>query len=208
MRFKEYLDKNYINESSLSRIQKHMIEHDTGMITAFRYAENCGFGKIYTKKENKARNKSLLSKLQRQGYGITKVKGSYIENYNSNNEIEVGEEVYFVVDLNNEGNLKQKLKELGLEFEQDSILFIPKNAEYGLLIGTNKCEDSYPGYNVEKKLNNPIFGQSGEFFTRINGRPFILKEEFKIVLPPQNIMGKQALKIISNQKWEELINEI
>ena len=44
--------KNLIKESGLSRIWKHMSEHDTGTISAFRYARDCGLGKRYTKNEN------------------------------------------------------------------------------------------------------------------------------------------------------------
>ena len=100
---------NYINESSLSRLRQHMLEHDTGTITAFRDAEDCGNGPNITKKQNKARNKILLANLRKEGYSVTKVKGGYIENYGTKDAKEVGEEVFFVVDINDKGNLKNKL---------------------------------------------------------------------------------------------------
>ena len=85
-------------ESSLSRVRQHMMEHDCGMITAFRSARDCGNGEKYTKRENLQRNTSLKAKLQRLGYGITVVKGSYIENYGTKDAVEVGEQTFFVVD--------------------------------------------------------------------------------------------------------------
>ena len=48
--------KEYLQESSLSRLWRHSQEHDYGTITAFRYAPDCGEGTPYTKKENLQRN--------------------------------------------------------------------------------------------------------------------------------------------------------
>ena len=165
-----------LNESSLSRVYQTMQEHDSGTITAFRYAKECGEGERYSKKENLQRNKSLKAKLQAKGYGITIVKGSYIENYNSPEAIEVGEQVFLVVDLRDKGKLEKDLREFGEEFEQDSVLFIPKGGAGGELIGTNNCPNGYPGYNKRVSLTKTIFGKNGEFFTRVNGRPFTLIE--------------------------------
>ena len=71
--------KEYLNESSLSRLWRHNEEHDAGALTAFRKGADCGDGESYSKKENKQRNKSLLAKLKTKGYGVTKLHGSYPE---------------------------------------------------------------------------------------------------------------------------------
>lgn len=196
--------RNYLNESSLSRVRQHMLDHDTGTITAFRYARDCGDGEVYTKKENKQRNKKLLAMLQTKGYSCTKVKGTYIENYGSDNAKEVGENVFFVVDINDTGKLEKDLRSFGEEFEQDSILFIPKGSTKGELVGTNHCEDSYPGYNKKITLKNPVFGTKGEFFTKVNGRPFILKENMVEINSPQNTLGKYAMSLIARSNWEDV----
>ena len=180
----------YINESSLSRLRKHMLEHDTGTITVFRSAEDCGMGKKINIKQNRARNKILLATLRKNGFYITKVKGCFIENYGSDNEIEVGEEVYFANDLDDKGNLKIKLIELGEKFDQDSILFIPKGANDGMLIGTNHCPDGFPGYHKIVKLMYPVFGKKGELMTKIRNRPFVLKQIMEEIAPPATNMGK------------------
>ena len=190
-----------IDESSLSRTYRQMKKHDCGTITAFRDARDCGKGSKYTKKENLARNKSLLAKLMTKSYGVTRVKGYYIENYNTPNAIEVGETVFLVMDLHDTGNLRRDLLRLGGEFKQDSILFVPKGGKQGTLIGTNKCPDGYPGYHKTISLKNPIFGEKGEFYTRVNGRPFILKESIEEIYHPQNVMGKYAMSIAARRPW-------
>lgn len=161
----------FLTESSLSRVQEHMTAHDTGFITAFRGKNTVGV--------NKQLNKQLKAKLLILKYGVTEVKGAYIENYETDEAKEVGENTFFVVDLEDKGNLKAKLKDLGEEYDQDSILFVPKGGTRGYLIGTNDAE--FPGKGNENVLNNPVFGKSGEFHTKVNGRPFIFKESFGVL---------------------------
>lgn len=196
--------QSLLSETSLSRVWSHMKEHDSGMITAFRGAKDCGSGDAYTKAENLKRNASLKAKLRSGGFGVTVVKGSYIENYGSANAKEVGEQSFLVVDLNDGGKLEKTLRLLGEEFEQDSILFIPKGGQTGQLIGTNHCEDGYPGYGKKVNLKNPVFGQKGEFMTRVNGRPFILKEDVRELPPLGGVFDRWGNKIASNTPWENL----
>lgn len=191
--FNEWLN---LNEASLSRTRKHMINHDSGVITAFRDE--------YNKGENKSRNKVLLAKLMMQ-YSVTKAKGSYIENYKTSDAVEVGENVFIVVDINDKGNLEKTLMNLGEFFEQDSILFVPKGAEKGILIGTMDVE--YPGYHKRLLLKHPIFGKEGEFFTRVNGRPFVLEQTLTEMVYPGSGMGKWAMSILSKKDWRDYYNE-
>jgi len=166
------------NESSLSRVYKQSLEFDTGTITAYRSANDCNEGKPFFRKDNQKRNKILSSKLLKMGYGITKVKGSYIENYKSANAKEVSEESFLVVDLKARGTLKKDLISLGSEFEQDSITYAPAgNTDY-YLISSNTCPEGYPGFGKigkEVKLGKPQFSKDGEFFSRVNGRPFVFE---------------------------------
>lgn len=199
--------KDYITETSLSRVWGHMKEHDSGTITSFRDRKDCGNGDVYTRGQKKARNKVLLAQLLKERFSVTSVKGKYIENYGSPDAKEVGESVFFVVDINDSGKLKKTLMKFGEEYEQDSILFIPKGGKEGFLIGTNHCENGYPGYGKINKLKNPVFGNSGEFFTRVNGRPFTLKESFKDHSKPSSGMGNWAMSAIANGGWEKHYNE-
>jgi len=202
----EELSKKLMNESSLSRIYAHTRKHDFGTITAFRSARDCGNGEKYTKAENLKRNKSLLAKLRAKGYGVTKIKGSYIENYGSKNAKEVGENSFFVVDLKDSGNLKKDLLALGEEFEQDSIIY-GKADSAGVLIGTNNCPDGYPGYRKEVSQGGAIFGKTGQFMSRIKGRPFVFAESVEIITEyaapkyPSEFRGPVAQSKIN---WEDL----
>jgi len=187
--------KSYINESSLSRLWKFAKEHDTGTISAFRYAPECGNGKPYTHNENMKRNSQLKAKLLMKGYGVTPIKGTYIENYQTANAKEVKEDSFFVVDIKNAGHLKKDLIELGKMFEQDSITYSKPNGDY-YLISSNECPEAYPGngvVGVEVKLGKSMFGQSGEFHSKINGRPFVFEE-----------FSNKTLDILSNHYSSEI----
>jgi hypothetical protein len=169
--------KNFLNESSLSRIWKQTSEHESGTISAFRFAEDCGNGNEFSTKENKARSSKLKAKLLKLGYGVTKIDGTYIENYNTPNAKEVKEEPFIVIDIKDSGNLKKDLITLGQKFDQDSVTFSLPSGEY-FLISSNTCPEGYPGngkVGVEVKLGKPLFGKNGEFHSKVNGRPFVFE---------------------------------
>lgn len=190
------MKKENIQESSLSRIYNKMMNSDTGAITAFRSQ--------FTNSENKDRNKLLLAKLFKLGYGVTSIKGSYIEDFGTVCAIEVGEDTFFVEDLDSSGNLEQDLISLGEYFDQDSVLFIPKGGEGSVLIGTNDAD--FPGLGMRMSMGKFGGGQSGEFFSRVNGRPFVFKEELEDHQAPSGSMGKWALsKTIENLSKPHLI---
>lgn len=166
-----------VNESSLSRVWKHATEHDSGTISAFRYAEHCGDGKVYSKSMNKSRNAKLKSKLLSMGYGVTKIDGVYIENYKSDDERHVREESFLVIDMKDSGKLRKDLIALGKEFDQDSITYCQPSGAY-VLISTNTCPKGYPGngkVGVTIKLGKSMFGKKGEFHSTVNGRPFVFE---------------------------------
>jgi len=201
---KELLDLLNVNEKSLSRIFNHMKEHATGTLTGFRFAEDCGKGEKFSKKQNQQRNKSLLAKLQAKRYGITTLKGTYIENFGTPEAREVGETIFFIVDLEDKGNLEKDLRALGLEFDQDSILFIPKGGEKSVLIGTNKCPNGFPGFGVRKDFNKRQFGEKGEFFTKVKNRPFTFTESIEEIPLPQGYFGRMGCDAIAKSPWDTI----
>jgi len=169
-------------------------EHESGTISAFRSARDCNQGLEFSKSENKKNSKILKAKLLKAGFGVTKIDGTYIENYKSDNEIEVKEESYLVINLKDDKNFKQKLIDFGSEFEQDSITYQNKDSDY-YLISTNECEEGYPGFGkigVEVKLGKPIFGKDGEFHSKVNGRPFV----FECVDDKQETLLKKSISEI------------
>lgn len=196
--------KTLINESSLSRIWKHVTKHDSGTISAFRGFENCGDGNVISKKTNKQNNAALKGKLLTMGYGVTKVVGTYIENYKSPNAKKVKEESFIVVDLKDSKKLKKDLIKLGKYFNQDSITYSKPSGEY-YLISTNKCPDGYPGHGTigkTIKLGKPFFGKEGVFHSTINGRPFV----FETVLTELSTIGNYSIsEIRSIEYWSEIV---
>ena len=196
--------KKHINESSLSRIWKHNKEHDAGALTAFRKGSECGGGEEYTKKQNKQRNRSLLAKLKTKGYGVTKLHGSYPEGGKTTKEIS-----YFVVDLSDSGKLEKDLRSLGQEFEQDSILFIPKGAISGdskaYLIGTNQCDNNWLGFGKKEIFNRGRMGYDSPIYTsKVNGRPFIFEDVMETIDSPQTGFGHWSMHLIANKDWQDI----
>jgi len=198
--------KRFFKESSLSRIWKHNEEHDCGAITAFRIARDCGEGERYTKKENMQRNKSLLANLKVKGYSVTKLHGKYPEGMSGL----VGKEIsYFVVDIKDDGNLEQTLKKLGKEFEQDSILSVPKGSVQGnakaYLIGTNTCKNNWLGYGKKEIFKRGRMGYDSPIYTSyVNGRPFIFEEVGEEVLDPGNGFGVWSMNLVAEKSWKDI----
>lgn len=169
-----------LNESSLSRIWRKNKEFDSGTISAFK-----GYR---THKENMAKHRELVGKLVGAGMSVTKIQGTYIENYKTPHAKEVHELSLIVFDHKKTGKLKEILLKLGKEFEQDSITFCDASTGDYYLIGCldktkvkddngNIVEvDAYPKKGVSIRLGKPMFGENGEFFSKVNGRPFIFKE--------------------------------
>ncbi len=181
-------------ESSLSRLTSHMVEHDTGTITAFRSS--------YTYKENLQRNKQLLAKLFSLGYNVTSVQGVYVEDYGTKDAKEVGEHVFFVVDVKDKGRLEDDLRFLGEEYEQDSVLFIPKPGNESYLWGTNDAE--FPGYGKVVKFSHRGMGTSGQFMTKIRGRPFIFESVLKEHKSPDGYLGRMATNAYTKMNWHDI----
>ncbi len=140
---KKKMYKKFFKESSLSRIWKHVTLHDSGTISAFRYAHNCGEGETYTKNQNENKNAKLKAQLLSLGYGVTAIDGVYIENYNTSNAIEVREESFIAIDLKDKGTLKKDLIKLGTLYKQDSITYSKPKGDY-YLISRNACPNVYP----------------------------------------------------------------
>jgi hypothetical protein len=170
-----------ITESSLKRIESHLMKHDCAVITSFRdeminCAKEIDSEEVLNIFKNKGKNISLKSALLTLGYGVTKVKGSYIENYLEDNSVEVKEDSFFVVNLNDDSDFIETIIELGEVFCQDSILIMERGGENNYLVGTNYAK--YPGYKNIESLGVFTPNKEGQNMTRVNKRPFII-ETFK-----------------------------
>ncbi len=186
-----------INESSMARLYKHMTEHDCGIITAFRGKDESG--KPYSAKDNKKRNKSLKAKLTAENLALTKVAGTYIEHFNSDMAKEIKEDSFFVVDVADRGNLEKLLRNWGEQFEQDSILIIPKGGEAATLIGTSERKKAWPKMGESVTFSNRGLGKESQFMTKIKGTPFVFESQ-----AGETIAYKRGVSILAAMKWQDM----
>ena len=164
-----------LNESSVKRVYNHLIKHDCAIITSYRKSltnclDNDDEMEYVNIRTNKNRNRHLKSTLLYLGYGVTKVKGTYVENFAQQNAIEVNEESFFVVNMKNDPDFIYNMTKLGELFCQDSVMIIERGGDNNYLIGTNNSE--YPGYGNIEKLGEFKPDVEAEFMTRVGGRPF------------------------------------
>ena len=176
-----------LNEmSGLSRTRQHVEEHDCAIITAFRNdpadMSKCQPGSVKgdegkTKQTNKKRNRDLKALLLGLDYGVTKVDGSYVENFEQPDAVEVKENSLFVVNLYDEPNFVSAIARLAEKFCQDSVLIIPQGGKAAYLMGTNNSE--WPGHAEKEVVGDLKMGGEEEFMTRVGGRPYTFTESLE-----------------------------
>jgi len=172
--------KKFLNESSLSRVYQHIREHDSAIITAYRNdpadMSKCTDGAVPLEpgETNILRNRNLKAVLLSMGYGVTKVRGTYIEDFDTPESVEVGEDSLFVVNLSDRGDFFERIAELGETYCQDSVLLIPRTGVDAYLLGTNNSD--FPGFAQTISVGSLHMGEEAEFMTRVQDRPFTFRE--------------------------------
>ena len=189
-----------LNESTLNRIHSHVMKHDCSVITAFRNSfVNCldddNDEERLNIRTNKNINKTLKAALLSLGYGVTEVKGTYIENYLSDNEIEVKEDSYFVVNLKDDPDFVDNIIKMGEILCQDSVLIINKGGDDNYLVGTNKSD--FPGHGEIVNLGKLKPGVESQFMTKVGGRPFTLESFDNLQINSKRIVGEYSKPIIN-----------
>ena len=147
-----------------------MTEHDSSILSAFRNE--------FTRAENYERNRELKARLLERGYGVTKVAGSYIENFQTPKAMEVSEESFFVSNRKDDPQFIEVISGLGEEYNQDSVLLILQGAENAYLLGTSP-EGEYPTYGSEESVGSLKMGEESEFMSRVSGRPVTFSESLE-----------------------------
>lgn len=161
--------KEYIVESSLSRIMQH-IEKDSnfGVMSPFR-GDN-------TDKQNEDSYKELASLVRKMGYGYIALKGGYQEENGF-----INEKSLFILNIS-----KKEMIDLGKKYDQHSVIVKDKGSFE--MIGTNKNAgigkvlvkfDTTKGKNLSLDNGGEIFKQ---FFSQLvkgshRGRKFQFKSE-------------------------------
>jgi hypothetical protein len=171
--------KDFLDESSLSRVHAHTENRNIGMITAHR-GEN-------TAEENTTKNKELEHHIRKAGYGFIKVKGRYIENHGTEHARAVDENSYLVVGKkgNDSGHLLHFLRKHGEKYGQDSVLHKGAEDNTAKLHGTK--EGGWPGKGKTHDVGKFHANRAGEFHTAMRGhRSFEFSEtiqSFEFVRP-------------------------
>lgn len=159
--------KRVVRESGLSRLRSKIDDVNIGILSAYRDDESL--------RTNKANSNELQRKLRSEGYDITRIVGSYIEHYGTDDAVEVVEESWFVAENEaTEGKLLTTLIREGKKYNQDSVFFKPLN-KTGYLLGISERPNAFPPFKVHKNVGVPAFGDEGMFFSRIRNRPFTFK---------------------------------
>ena len=159
--------KRYLTESGLSRLYQHIAEHDSAILSAFRGE--------YSKGDNMERSAELKAKLLDQGFGVTKVDGSYIENFETPEALEVKELSLFVSNKSDSPGFMKSIIAQGQEYEQDSVLIIPAGGQSAYLVGTREGND-FPAPGKKITVGNLKMGAESEFMSRVKNRPFTFNE--------------------------------
>lgn len=195
MSFLEQIDNELaaLEESSLSRLQRKVSDYESGAISGYR-GEN-------SPEVNKSNNREIKAYLMAKGYSVTAVKGSYIENFGSADQLEVSEPSFFVVDHKNTGRLEKDLVALGKRYDQDSILMVPKGGVGAYLVGTTNRDNSFLSMGQKSVVGNSRFGKvAGMFLSRVRNREFA----FESVEIPDSIGGKRAMHLLAEHVEKEL----
>ena len=170
-----------LNESGLSRLHQHMQEHDCAILTAFRDDANdmtqcTENGAVPEDGENNhTRNRDLKGVLLGFNIGVTKVDGSYVEDFETTIAKEVSEASLFCVNLNDDTSFAGTIQSLGEKYCQDSVLIIPQGGKGAYLVGTNNAE--FPGYGQKVDVGDVKYGQESEFMTRIRNKPMTFADK-------------------------------
>jgi hypothetical protein len=109
--------------------------------------------------------------------------------------------------LKKNGKLKNTLIELGKEFDQDAVIWIPIGGKNAELIGTNECPNGFPGFNKTKTFSGTYLGIKGDAFTKANDRPFVFKEGYiieNITMPPKGFAAALGCSTYAKMNWQDI----
>ena len=127
------------------------------------------------------------------GYGVVRIKGTYIDFFLSNNRIEVKEDSYFVVNLSNDPMFIKNIKKLGEVFCQDSVLIIECGGNHNYFVGTKNSV--FPGFGEVISVGTFI-AETEQDLTEFEGRPFVLDTLRSMQINSKFLVQKFAKPVI------------
>lgn len=207
--------KGILSESSFNRLLSWIKNYEIAFITAFRsIKENIlhddltkedskKIGDVYSKSENRERNRELGASLLRMGYGITKISGANIANFGNPNSGIADEESFLVVNIKDDNHFYDNMFKLSEYYNQDCFCYKPKGEEVAYNIGTNG--NDYLGYNQKDCNGKFVHGVINEFISRLKNRGFAFTDNDN--LAPFHTSHNDRKKERINKKIEQAINE-
>lgn len=183
--------KEFLSETSLSRVLHHTKNTELGTISASRGE--------HTPVQNKKANKNLEHDLRSHGHSVIHTIGSYVENQGKKDEKRVKEHSLIVLAKKGspKGELLKHLKHYGEKYKQDAILHKhadEKHASIHITKGENKGEKHDVG-SFHANKDNP----HGETHLK-GGRKATFSEETRFFLNDEHFKLKE--------KWETMIYTI
>lgn len=194
-------------ESSLSRVHQAAEKYDVALMSAWRVRDDIpsssdkkptypetslcacdgiatGTERRYSDADKAERNRRLKAALLSSGYGVTAVKGAWIDKFGSQDAREVEENSYLIVNLRDSASFVNVIEQLGQFFCQNSVL-IKLRGQPGYLLGTNKdewpglgkkAEDKFSVFRAgwDKEPHGSVAGvpRAGPFYSKVGSRPF------------------------------------
>jgi len=197
-----------LKETSLSRVHQHIMDSDCAILSAERNDPSDTSKCVDSPDQpvsdeemnqtpgqmNRKNTRALKAALLSLGYGVTRVDGSYIENFDTPEAVEVQENSFFVVNLKKDTGFQANIIKLGRKFCQDSVLMIPQGGKGAYLYGTNNSE--FPGLDDKIGVGDLKMGAEAEFMTKAKKRPFSFAESLE-EYSSLSRMEKMAVKAIA-----------
>lgn len=197
--FNRVIDKSNkrVNESSIRRMLRWLIDRDCAFISASRSElkdirddkstylgpnKDWKEGKRFTPEENRQKNKLMVAELLLLGYGVTKIKCVNLDGMTD----ETSAESYLVVNRCNDENFLNQLLRIAEYYNQDSIYYKEKGKMEGSLIGTNNC--GWPEYHQKGEDRELKTGTSSNDMSRLGNRAFSFVEDAKEEIREKKMM--------------------
>ena len=214
VKFNKLLHDDFIN------IQSIIDKYDCAIITIFKKEfNNCLYGEDDPKYLNIIepfeRYKALRAKLLRNYYVILCFKDLSAKDNKSPQDIgntdielpvEVREDTFFVINIDNSANFVDEIINLGKLFCQDSVTIFEKGGGVKYVYGTSNA--NCPGLDTKEYFTHLYFGSEVEIKTKIGGEQFHLPATDKKFLYFQHFTNLQNNAKFLVIRYAKRINEL
>lgn len=186
------LNEISLQDDGFSKIWSRILNYDLALIAASR--EKCihcvypqkdkELNGTYTNDENKYRTKLLRAKLLDYRFGINEIDGTNIENSSTSNVKHLDEDSFFVINLKNDPNFKDKIIQLGKDFCQDAVWIKEKNDDF-YQYGTNYANE--PGLGNRLPAGEKFLDDIGQMFiSKLKHPPYPFPERIRNQINSKN----------------------